>query len=206
MTEREQRLIATDGRPIILRPNGTWIYETSGAEGAKIEANDFDFRNTKWGMNTTQVEQSEDVALQKQENMVYRADQIAGFDTNVIYVFASDKLVRGRYAFFHSHSNRTAYISDFESMKNILRKKYGEPTANDQFWKDDLYKGDYPQWGMAIATGRLSYFTRWVTNRTTIILALVGDNHEIRFYVEYASNLLAELEREVKESLSMAQL
>ena len=88
-------------------------------------------------------------------------------------------------------------------MKEILTKKYGKPIEDKQYWKKDLYKNDYQDWGFAISLGHLSYFATWQTNTTDIFLGLYGDNYKINLGVEYESIQLKVLEEKAKEKKAL---
>ncbi len=64
---------------------------------------------------------------------------ISELDCVVVYFFTNNLLTGARYYFTESHSNDNDYIYDYNSMKELLTKKYGEPTTDDDWWKDDLY-------------------------------------------------------------------
>lgn len=53
--------------------------------------------------------------------------------------------------------------------------------------RDNLYKDDPSNWGIAVGSGRLSYFTEWQTPETKITLALSGDNFKVNFVLRYGS-------------------
>jgi len=161
----------------------------------------FDFRQTNWGMSTAQVKSTEKnkPITDKNQMLVYEG-QVSGFDCWIGYIFLDDKLVRAKYLFIQEHSNKTDYIQDYKKIQNILTSKYGEPTADDVLWSNDLYKSDPQEWGMAICIGHLKYYCKWETDATKILLALSGENYKIDFQTEYVSVAHKELiERENKQ-------
>ena len=98
-----------------------------------------------------------------------------------------------------SHSNKTDFITDYEDFKKILIKKYGNPTKDESFWKNDLYKDDYSDWGTAISLGHLIYFSTWSTSNTEINNMIMGENYDISCIVEYSSTNLKEIEKKAQE-------
>jgi hypothetical protein len=59
-------------------------------------------------------------------------------------------------------------------------------------WKDNLYRDDKNNWGLAISTGDLSYGLIWETPTTDIELILDGNNYEVNLRIRYFSKKLKE--------------
>ena len=179
------------GERVLLKNDFTWekVNTPNGSE--------FTFRNTSWGMNKEFVKASEKIELQyEEENVLVYKDELGSFDVNVVYIFSKDKLVRTKYMVLSKHTNETDYISDYNTLKEILIKKYGDPKEDEQIWKNDLYKSNSSEWGMAIAVGQLFYYCQWSNKDTSLILYLSGENYEIEFGIEYISVELGELENQ----------
>lgn len=164
-----------------------------------------DFRKTTWGMTKDQVKKTETSEILKEtdEVLAYRAE-LAGYESFVIYIFAGDKLTRAKYSIIEQHSNKNDYISDYNSIKELLEKKYGTPKEDEKVWKNDLYKDDYSQWGFAVSLGHLMYYSSWETDRTSVFFLLNGENYEIETVIEYTSKELSAVEDDmrVKKALS----
>jgi hypothetical protein len=163
-----------------------------------------DFRQTTWGMNSSQIvsaEGKQPVFQDKRSSiqMLGYSDQIANLNCNVIYILAYDQLVRTKYRISEKHTNNTEYLSDYDRLKEGLSTKYGKPVSDTIHWKDNLYKSDPSHWGMAVAVGHMVKFTRWENPRTIIILYLTGDNFEIDLGIEYSSKELRALEEKAKK-------
>jgi len=174
---------------------------------APLFADEYDFRKAKWGMSKEEVKHGESKEPISEGNNIFGyEDKVAGMECYIFYVFASNKLVRTRYYFIHKHSNRTDYINDYQSLQENLQKKYGQPIDDDRIWKNDLYKDDPSEWGMAVAIGHLIYQTQWTTDTTGILLHLSGDNYKIKLLIEYKSTQLHELEQKAKETETMDAL
>lgn len=172
------------------------------------------FRNTTWGMSIAQVKATEkkppkaERAYQEGSPrllLVYE-DKIAGLDCDVVYLFAYGKLVRAKYLVDVEHSNRTDWLRDFATLRDILGKKYGAPTKEDTFWKRDLYRDDPSNWGMAVAVGHLSRFAIWETPGTTISEAIYGENYDITLNVEYAGQEFRQLEEQARTAEDQGKL
>jgi len=163
-----------------------------------------DFRQTTWGMNSSQIVSAEGKMPAFQDKgspiqILGYSDQIANLDCQVFYILAYDQLVRTKYMISEKHTNKTEYLSDYDRLKEVLSNKYGKPVSDDIYWKNNLYKSDPSEWGMAVAVGHMAKFTRWESLRTTIILCLTGDNFEINLGIEYSSKELAALEKKAKK-------
>ncbi|MHB8068713.1 MAG: hypothetical protein ACYDIC_12535 [Desulfobaccales bacterium] len=160
----------------------------------------FNFRKTKWGMSIQQVKESEPLEIaHSSENILGYKVKVLDKDMYLVYIFVDNKLVRSRYLLAEEHSNKNDFIDDFKSFQNILIKKYGKPAKDDIYWRNNLYKKDPSNWGMAIGLGHLSYFSSWNTEDTEVICFLHGDNFNIKCGVEYISNKLRQLENKYKE-------
>jgi len=167
-------------------------------------ADDFTFRKTKWGMTPAEVKASEPLKISEEnkEFIAYKTSVI-GKDVFVGYFFIDNQLTRARYILSQSHSNESDFITDYEDFKKILIKKYGNPTKDESFWKKDLYKDNYSDWGTAISLGHLIYFSTWSTNDMEISNTLMGDNYDISCIIEYRSTNLKEIEKKAQEKKAL---
>lgn len=158
-----------------------------------------DFRKATWGMSLSQVKSTEtnEVVKETSELVAYKTT-LAGFEAYAIYIFAGNKLTRGKYLITENHSNKNDYISDYNSLNELLKKKYGEPTENQTYWKNDLYKDDYSDWGFAVSLGHLLYYSTYKNSNTEITIMLSGDNYEIENVIEYTSTSLGKVEEELR--------
>lgn len=167
-------------------------------------ADDFTFRNTKWGMSVAEVKASEPLTVAKEdETLVAYKASIIGKDVFVVYLFTDNQLTRAKYVLAESHSNRNDFIKDYNDFKNILEKKYGSPSKDETLWRNDLYRNDYSDWGTAISLGHLLYFSTWETENTEIASILTGENFDISCVIEYSSKSLEELEKKAKEKKAL---
>jgi len=171
------------------------------ASVAIAEETKYNFRRVKWGMTKAQVKAAETSKLRDENNdgLLYRT-KAATLSTNLLYSFAENKLVRAGYMFKDTHSNENAYIDDYQRVKRILTKKYGQPEKDREKWSNDLYKSRRQDWGVAVSIGHLIYLSEWRTTRTTIRLGLIGDNFKITHVVQYISIKLAPLAEKQKKS------
>ena len=168
----------------------------------------YDFRKTSWGMTREQVlasETEEFIARDKDRELTYKGS-VNDLDCRIIYVFAYDTLVKARYSISEEHANKNEYITDYEKLKEILNKKYGNPVKDRTTWLSNIYKDNVKDWGLAVSLGQLVYFTEWDTESTQIWLMLQGDNHEIKFSVEYTSIKYAYLDKMLEKENQIDEL
>lgn len=76
----------------------------------------FDFRETKWGFSKKQVMESEKLSL------VVNKDDIIGYESSIAnmkcligYIFTNDKLTRTKYVIQETHTNKSDFISDYNT-------------------------------------------------------------------------------------------
>jgi len=152
------------------------------------------FRGTKWGMSSEQVKSLEKAKLVKSDHinnlgldvLIY-SDSVGGLDCGIIYYFAENKLVEGRYIFMSEHSNKNLYIQDFKDINEAIKGKYGKPKEDKKTWLDSLYEDDLENWGLAVSIGHLIFQTKWSFQDSEILHILKGDNFKITHMVAYLS-------------------
>jgi hypothetical protein len=194
------KAITTDGRTVLLHENGKWEFDKKAKQKSG-----FSFRKTNWGMSKDQVKKTETGKIIKDDNVLGYQSKVAGLDALIAYIFVDDKLVRAKYIFTEKHSNRTDYLSDYSSIQTILNKKYGDPADDKTYWKNDLYKDDYQDWGMALAVGHLTKYSNWKVDDTEVWLSIDGDNYKISHSAEYSSKSLSGLESAKSEENAAEQ-
>lgn len=191
--DKEQKTSTT----CVTQDDKTWTPDNKPRDIIKVAKN-FDgkvtaksktsFRKTRWGMSRDQVKHAETAKLLKESGDRFFYDvRVGGLEAFLIYEFIKDKLVAAKYTFYEKHSNRNNYLTDYSSIKKILKNKYGEPIKENTYWDNDLYKDDYQSFGTAVAVGHLSKFSEWKAPDTQIMLSIYGDNFEITHSVEYLS-------------------
>lgn len=193
-----------DGKRVILHENGTWEYEQESPPRV-VETGDF--RRAVWGMTRGEVMKSESLELKQEiEDSLWYEGNIGGLSCNIIYIFAAGRFVRAKYYVTEQYSVTTKYISAYGDLKNSLTEKYGKPKDDFTYWLDELFKDDPNEWGTAVSAGHVSFFATWERPKTTITLALTGDNGSINFGIEYASKELGQLEENQRHHKLMSDL
>ena len=88
------------------------------------------------------------------------------------------------------------YITDYNSVKSQLTKKYGNPWYGQENWDTTSHKSYYSDdKGRALSYGYLTYETGYRTPRTSIVMYMGADNYNVEFYIYYNSrNISAPVE------------
>lgn len=149
----------------------------------------FKFRNVSWGDTKYEVKKSEGNKkphIEDETGFGYEnIDAASGFTAQLHYFFNKGRLYKAGYIFTDKHVNKNKYIEDYNELKLLLTKKYGDPSQEKEIWTDDLYKDDPNKWGMGIATGRLELISHWEVDNTLITLVCTGDNFDSRNMIVY---------------------
>lgn len=195
----QETAITTTGKRVTLNDDYTWSYiEESTTES-------FDFRKTFWGMSKEEVKSSETATPygEKSDYTLMYLSNISDLDCVIVYFFTNNLLTGGRYYFTEKHSNDNDYLSDYENMKELLSKKYGTPSTDNEYWKDDLYKDDYSSWGFAVSYGHYVRYAGWESDKTDIEIVISGENFSIRHQIDYYSVEFKDMKEEAytKEAL-----
>lgn len=177
-------VVTEDGKRITLNSDGTW----EEFKEVVISDTDFNVRKVNWGMSQEEVKKTEilELFIEDEATVAYKG-KLNNNPCLIVYRFHNQVLVSMDYIFEHTYSDDARFVNDFEDLKDSLTKKYGQPSQNDRYFTSETYDDNISDWGMALSTGELSFFTRWITNKTKILLALYGDNYEVSFILSYIS-------------------
>lgn len=132
--------------------------------------------------------------------------KISELDCVIVYFFTNDLLTGARYFFTEKHSNNNDYLYDYDGMKELLTKKYGVPKSDDDYWKNDLYKDDYSQWGFAISYGHYVKYATWENDKTEIEISITGENFDISHKIDYSSVELKDLKESANTTSAIEDL
>jgi hypothetical protein len=146
------------------------------------------FRNASWGMTRDEVIKSEGKGPDRPDELLLVYDDVTVSDMNCVlaYKFDKDKLIGGIYYFAEAHTNENDYITDYATLVAGLTEKYGEPTTSKVNWKNDLFKDEPQDYGLAVSIGDLEYQSIWNLDNANIICSLYGDNYKISLAVVYS--------------------
>ncbi|MDO7976742.1 outer membrane protein assembly factor BamB family protein [Oceanotoga teriensis] len=186
------------------------LYAINSENAKEIENRVYDFRNVNWGMSKEEVKEIEtsDFIINLDDGTLVYKGTVAGEKVFIYYEFYNNALIQGKYAFLIDHSNENDYIDDYNRLKGLLNKKYGKAHEDEQIWKDNLYKDDYENWGFAISTGDMYYYSKWLTEdiKTDIEMQLWGENYEVRLLIIYKSIKDIDLLEQKKEEENLEGL
>jgi hypothetical protein len=62
---------------------------------------------------------------------------------------------------------------------------HGMPLGSNVTWRNDLYKEDYSNWGLAVSLGHLEYSSLWKNQEMEVFLTLSGENNKLSLRAEY---------------------
>lgn len=199
----DQTVITEDGKKILLKEDKIWEY-LMPSPTSEIGSG---FRRATWGMSMTEVSTLESAKRLSQNNdMLSYAGVVNNLDCLILYIFDQGKLVQGKYIIIVQHKNKNDYISDYNNLKQMLTKKYGPPSSDKQYWRSDLHKNNYEEWGSAVSLGDLAYYSEWQTPATDIALRLFGDNYVICLVLEYQSVASKNLEEKIIKNYNLQKL
>ena len=165
-----------------------------------ITEENYDFRNTRWGMS------KEDLLASEAGEPVAKTDTQIGYFTEILdkniyvaFIFDDEHLVSALYALRDMRENLEDSFKDFEDFKKILIMKYGEPNAGQgDIWADpsfgdkDTLKAlllDRSKYEEALKQGQILHAAMWKTDKTWIKVALskMMEGHTCGVTVEYKS-------------------
>jgi len=163
-----------------------------------------DFRKAAWGMTQDQVKATETTppaeVTESAGEVVLRYETAS---SRLLYIFADNKLVRGKDISKAMHEEPNDFIADFAALEPLLLEKYGAPTADRAIWENDLFQQERLPYleqdrahasdilpsdrftGLSVSLGYLKMYTERTTARTRIIHALTGADNHILHQVEY---------------------
>lgn len=146
-----------------------------------------DFRKATWGMSPSEVKSSETAKLiQEDSDFIVYETTLAGYKAYAGFIFTNGKLVRATYILKEYHSNDNDYITDYNRLNELLKKKYGEPVEDEEYWKTD-HRPDKQYWGSSINRGELVLYSTFRTSTTEIEIALSAEDYSIENVIQYTS-------------------
>lgn len=154
------------------------------------------FRGYDWGTSKEEIMKNEITSdmvadvdyLEEDDGLLINGQYVAGLDALVLYNFTDNGLDSGVYSITEKHTNKTDYYRDYEDLVKKYTDKYGTPVIDQAQWKDDLYKDDPDDWGMAVAVGDVTFVSKWEkADGSTTGIMLKGDNYEINLAIIYQS-------------------
>lgn len=145
------------------------------------------FRNAKWGDSIDIVRGNETAEFygESEQTLIYK-DSIEGTNCYVLYMFdGSHGLYRGAYQLNPEYTSGGQYISLYNSLKNKLISKYGEPTTDKIVNNEQQNLIDIAGAPKALEYGYTTYAAQWITTDTKIGLTASAQNYEITSGIIY---------------------
>ena len=139
------------------------------------------FRGQSFGTTKATVKSLETVPLfDDQNNVLQYNTTVAGVDSSVMYSFnSSNQLYQCGAVVSSNYYDDNLYIDDYYDYLEALTEKYGEPKTNEILWKDDLFKGDPNDYGLAVSIGDLAYYAQWDFDDFDIMVLCSGKEYNV---------------------------
>lgn len=167
-------------------PSPSPVPTPSPTETVVPQREDADFRNAKWGDDKeTVIEYEADVDLIDMEDELIGEATVSGYDAYAIYSFNDDMLYQGAYMLNCQYTNPGQYIPAYDSLKENLTKKYGEPTEDVIIPLASQSLIELAGEGQALEYGYVMYRARWETETTNILLGMTAQNFEVGLVITY---------------------
>jgi hypothetical protein len=161
-------------------------------------AQEYDFRNTRWGMTAKEVRGIEKARLvsrtgnNKEYRLVY-STVISDFKGSIIYYFTDYKLRNARYSFNIAEIGKA--VEDYSYFKKLLIEKYGSPESSRREYSDQKKSELGPLYYVLylplrfktkedLESGELALKSMWVTDFTYITLVLGFDKKKELFNLD----------------------
>ena len=168
----------------------------------------YDFKKFRWGDSQESVMAVEGTPKYSGKMNGLDANYIAydttavGMDVLLAYYFCDDGLYSVRYILNEDHSVDSLYIDDYNTFKQALTNKYGEPMLDNEKWTSDNKKSFYADdKGRALNYGYLSYYTCYITERVIVEMDMSADNYEVSTLINYTSLTVSPGETDFSEDI-----
>jgi hypothetical protein len=185
-----------------------WIFLTiTFIFGTIVFAEEYNFRNTKWGMTQDEVKRTETLKISTatKDKLKYNLVMYQ-WKTNLNYYFGANGVLNSAEYNFFNHIpaiiNANALdqmgVALYHSLQSDLIQKYGQPQEDNTIWTNESFKSLPENLGAHIAQGHLILLTLWETNRTIVALSCKRD---YQFLHPYANSKISYYEKSYYQSL-----
>lgn len=168
----------------------------------------YDFKKFRWGDSQESVMAVEGTPKYSGKMNGLDANYIAydttavGMDVLLAYYFCDGGLYSVRYILNEDHSVDSLYIDDYNTFKQALTNKYGEPLLDNEKWTSDSKKSFYADdKGRALNYGYLSYYTCYITERVIVEMDMSAYNYEVSTLINYTSLTVSPGETDFSEDV-----
>lgn len=156
---------------------------------------DADFEHAFFGDSLEVVKQYEKgVKIDDLDGFIMFEGKVGGVPCNNMYYFNDEgQFYMGVYGLTAKHTNASGYISDYNSLKEKVVKKYGECKEGDDDIKVINYLVDYcSDDAQALELGYIEYWSTWETDDALIELWLSASNFDPGVYLRFTSKTIPE--------------
>lgn len=168
---------------------------------------DAPFGEVKWGMSKSKVKEVEEQELREKMGRLICTEtrEFAGYKIKPLYEFSRNKLTKSSHVIMKQYKVKNKVMEDYRFLKKHLTQKYGEPEESREVFKDDRFKGQPDNRGLAISKNALAYYTDFKADGTEIQLALSGLKGQIDLRVVYKSTEYKDLQQMIKENVDIEE-
>jgi len=167
-------------------------------ENNNLIGQNFDFRNTQWGMDSLQVkkiEKSKKINISKKLAFLFDG-KLADLDAKIFYEFSAlNQLYHTKYFIDLDNKSTQSYVDNFLLLQKSLTEKYKEPVSKKAIALDGSAVKDN-KWVSALNSYNMSLETVWKTDKTVITLSLFCVKNELVLTLNYIS---IEYEKKIEE-------
>lgn len=137
---------------------------------------EFDFRNAYWGMSKSAVKYSEDTPPNSEgEGYITYRENVMDLDAIVGFHFHDGSLVEAGYAFREPEGDEYRYLREYDKVKLLLTRAYGEPRFDENIGEEMSQSGETCGRDETACADRLMFLSEWLTGRSIIRLILIGE-------------------------------
>lgn len=154
-----------------------------------VATKDCDFRSATWGdsLDTVKALETADYLGTSSDDtgtMLLYEGKVAGYSANVIYYFDTEgKLYQGVYDLTESYNQGSIYISVYDTLKDALSSKYGEPSIDEIVSNSHL--ANNTDAGTALSLGYTLYRTHWDSETYDILIGMSSVNYDTFITIQY---------------------
>lgn len=174
---------------------GVTACQSSGANNVNSNSDaesrtNCDFRNSKWGDSIQTVkEYTTDLDFTGETDVGLMAETIVcGYNAYTIYQFDNDMLHAAMYIFDLGSSRGGQYITAFNTIKEAVIEKYGQPYSDVISPLTNQGLIDIAGEAAALEPGYVAYITEWSTDRSEITESAIKQNGTLLFSLMYTDN------------------
>jgi hypothetical protein len=166
------------------------VIDLTPAEPEIDDPREFDFSarqlpDLEWGQMDAGILRAEGRPLSREQSgdmefLRYRRD-LLGKKCLITYVLIAGRLASVRVHLIERYANKDRYVADYNTIRDFLNAKIGEPRYDNVVWKDRAYAERGENLGTAVTSGSLSLSSEWTFRGTGLRLSLSAENSEVLF-------------------------